>query len=101
MRRALALVAVVAMLAAGCGVPGSSRPVVVGDAPKLGARGDSSPVSPHGPDAAADARQLVEYYLQAAAWGNAVSQDRPHAYDDAVNRVRQFLTLDGRTRRPG
>ncbi len=98
---ALGLFAVTAVTA-GCGVPGSGPPVVVGAAPRLGARTDTTPVSPAGPERANDAQQLVDLYLQAAAWGNAVTTDRPRAVEEAAERARRFLTPQAASQwRPG
>lgn len=86
---------VVWMVAAGCGVPGSSRPVERGLAPQLSNLAEQ-PVAPEppGPDSASSASELVQFYLQQAAWGNAQGQDRPDALNDAVKRVRRYLVSD-------
>jgi hypothetical protein len=97
-RLAACLVAAGLVLGAGgCGVPGSSAPVVVGDAPKLEARLGTDDAQPLGPDGARNGTELVLRYLEAAAWANGTStEDRPKAMEDAAARVRAFFTDDAR-----
>ena len=84
-------------LLAGCGVPGKTRPVVVTDAPRLGAQNDANPEPPPGPEGAGTPLELVKRFLAAPAWGNEVTEDRPNAFNDAVNKVRQFMVDDKRS----
>jgi hypothetical protein len=76
-----------AVTMAGCGVPGNSGPVVVGAAPKAGTESEASTEQPPAPEGASSAADLVDRFLQAAAWGND-----PDASDEAETRVRRFLT---------
>jgi hypothetical protein len=83
------------LLMAGCGITGSRRPVVVGDAPRLGLRAEVPDASPPRPDDAHNAQELVELYLQAAAWANLGTTDPPQARS-AVERAQGFLTETAR-----
>lgn len=100
-RRRLATLAATALAAGvvtlgGCGVPDSSRPIVRGTAPPaVGVPPGPVPRAPQGPDDAISPQDLVQRYLQAAAWGNSRAADRPEAVDDAERRVRAFMTEDG------
>jgi hypothetical protein len=91
----LVLLAATAMVA-GCGVPANTKPVVVGDAPRLGAHSDANPKPPDGPDGAGTPLELVKRFLAASAWGNEITEDRPRAFDDAVDKVRQFIVEEQR-----
>jgi hypothetical protein len=62
--------ALLAPLLAGCGVPSSSKPVVVGAATPRGLSSDQAPITKQGPDRTIDAQELVRRYLRAMAWGN-------------------------------
>jgi hypothetical protein len=91
-RLGMILVALLGLLVpAGCGVPGKGRPIVVGEAPKLGGHSEVNPDPPPGPAGASTPVDLVKRYLQAAAWGDA-SANRPNGFPDAVDKVRSFLT---------
>ena len=83
---------------AGCGVPSSSEPIDRGTAPPARAQGKSVPNEPPGADAAQLPQDVVRLYLQAAAWGNSKSADRPGAIDAAERRLRGFLTPEGQTK---
>ncbi len=101
LRRAVAALVVAGVVAgsAGCGVPGSSAPIDRGPAPAAGVQQPQPvPPEPLGPDTAVSAQDLVQRYLQAAAWGNSKSADRPTAVDDAEQRVRKFLTPNAEQR---
>jgi hypothetical protein len=102
-RLAALLVAVVtALAAAGCGLPSRTQPTVVEDAPRPGGLSDTQTDQQPGPDNATGAQDLVERYLRAAAGGNEDTQDRPKGFDNAADRVREFLTKDAKeTWRPG
>ena len=68
-RRTAAVIGVaLAVSLAGCGITGSGRPVVVGDAPRLGLRAEVPDASVAQPDDAHTAPDLVKLYLEAAAW---------------------------------
>lgn len=93
--------ALVAPLLTGCGVPSSSRPVVVGAATPNGSSGDQASITGQGPDRNIDAQELVRRYLHAVAWGNDTSVD-PNAISGAITFAQKFLTPDGaRTWAPG
>jgi hypothetical protein len=86
---------------AGCGVPGSGRPVVVGPANRAATTGESGPQRPHGPGDATRVTELVDYFLQSSAGANRRLAD-PQAYQEAVANVRQFFADDSRnTWQPG
>jgi hypothetical protein len=93
---ALALALTVLVAVAGCGVPHSSNPVVVGEATPKGASNDRAPTPRQGPDRTIDAQELVRRYLRAAAGGNEVGQD-PGAMDGAANFARSFFTAAARS----
>jgi hypothetical protein len=76
-----------APLLTGCGVPSSSRPVVVGAAMPNGSSGDQSSVVKQGPDRIIDAQELVRRYLRAVAWAN-----EPAAAPEAIDDAKKFLT---------
>jgi hypothetical protein len=71
----------------GCGVPAHSGPAVVGEAPKAGTESEATAEQPPTPDGAGSAAELVDRFLQAAAWGND-----PDVVNEAVARVQRFLT---------
>jgi hypothetical protein len=79
---------------AGCGVPSSGRPVVVGAAPHNGTTSSSNVPVKEGPTGATDAQELVRRYLKAIAWGNEVSQDQSDALDKATGWAKNFFTPD-------
>jgi hypothetical protein len=89
-----ALTAGLVLAAGGCGVPRSGAPIDRGTAPPALPQGRSGPQAPEGPDGALTAQDLVRRYLQAAAWGNSKSADRPGAIDDAELRLRGFFTSE-------
>lgn len=95
LRRIAILVATASLIPglAACGVPTSSRPIIRGTAPEA-PRAAPEPVAhdPQGPDNALSAQDLVQRYLQAAAWGNSTGADRPDAVDKAELLARRFLT---------
>ncbi|HLV58292.1 MAG TPA: LpqB family beta-propeller domain-containing protein [Natronosporangium sp.] len=66
-------------LAAACGVPQWTDVVTEGSGPGAEPAGAAVPRVPPGPDEASDPKQLVQYFLQAAAAdpGNAVEELRP------------------------
>lgn len=91
--RVVAGVGLLGLVVAGCGVPGSSRPIDRGSAPPI--NGDKSATqltTPQGPDGATSPLDVVQRYLQAAAWSNSKGGDRPKAADEAEQLVRKFLT---------
>jgi hypothetical protein len=83
--------ALVAPLLTGCGVPSSSRPVVVGAATPNGSSGDQASITRQGPDRAIDAQELVRRYLHAVAWGNETLSDQ-NATGGAITFAQRFLT---------
>lgn len=87
--------ALLAPLLAGCGVPSSSKPVVVGAATPRGLSSDQAPITKQGPDRTIDAQELVRRYLHAMAWGNETTVD-DKATDTAVTFAKNFLTQDAR-----
>ncbi len=90
-----------ATVLAGCGVPSSSRPVVVGVATPKGSSSDQASITKQGPDRAVDAQELVRRYLRAVAWGNETIVD-DKATDAAVTFAKSFLTPEGgNTWQPG
>jgi Lipoprotein LpqB beta-propeller domain len=97
-RRASLLLVILVLAGSGtvsaCGIPGRTRPVVVTDAPGLGPHNDANPEPPPGPDGAGTPLELVKRFLAAPAWGNETTEDRPHAYDDAVESARRFIIED-------
>jgi hypothetical protein len=93
--------ALLAPLLAGCGVPSSSRPVVIGAATPKGSSSEQVPITKQGPDRTIGAQELVRRYLLAVAWGNETTVD-DKATDTAVTFARNFLTPESRnTWRPG
>lgn len=81
----VALAAMVGLAGAGCGVPVSTDVRVDGPVADTGATGaGGGSEAPPGPDDAVDDRQLVDYFLQAAAAdpGDAVEQLRPFIHSD-------------------
>jgi Lipoprotein LpqB beta-propeller domain/Sporulation and spore germination len=89
--------ALLAPLLTGCGVPSSSRPVVVGAAAPNGSFSEQVPITKQGPDRTIDAQELVRRYLRAVAGGNETTVDQ-----DATNKeatfAKNFLTEEaGRT----
>jgi hypothetical protein len=84
MRRVLALTALVALLAGGCGIPDDTGVTVVREGPSSGAAvsDDGVPAVPNPRSAANDPETLVDYYLEAAA-GDP---------DGALSRVKAFLS---------
>ena len=101
-RRTAAVIGVaLAVSLAGCGITGSGRPVVVGDAPRLGLRAEVPDASVAQPDDAHTAPDLVKLYLEAAAWANLTQSD-PTVAAAAVTRAQSFLTPEGRAKwQPG
>ena len=83
--------ALLAPLLAGCGVPSSSRPVVVGAAAPKGSSSEQVPITKQGPDRTIDAQELVRRYLRAVAWGNETIVDQ-QATDREANFAKNFLT---------
>jgi hypothetical protein len=86
-------VALLAPLLAGCGVPSSSKPVVVGAAAPNGSSGDQASIARQGPDRTIDAQELVRRYLRAMAWGNETAVD-PDATNTAAGFAKNFLTTE-------
>lgn len=95
MYAALAAV-LLAPLLAGCGVPSSSRPVVVGAATPKGSSSEQASITKQGPDRAIDAQELVRRYLRAVAWGNETIVD-PQATDREATFAESFITPDSRS----
>jgi hypothetical protein len=83
------------MLVAGCGVPSSSRPIVVRSAAQKGTISDRASITKDGPGATTDAQELVHRYLRALAWGNETMIDMG-ATDNAINFAKGFLTPEAR-----
>ncbi|WP_030434986.1 LpqB family beta-propeller domain-containing protein [Actinoplanes subtropicus] len=88
MRRLLAVAALAALLLSGCGIPDDTRVTVVGAGPSGGAgpREDQIQSVPNPREAASDPRQLLTYFLEAAA-GDP---------DHAAERVKAFLAPSAR-----
>jgi hypothetical protein len=82
--------ALLAPLLTGCGVPSSSKPVVVGAATPKGPASNQVPIAKDGPDRNIDAQELVRRYLRAVAWGNETLD--PKATGSAVDFAKTFLT---------
>jgi hypothetical protein len=80
-----------APLLAGCGVPSSSRPVVVGAAAPNGSSSDQASIAKQGPERVNDAQELVRRYLHAMAWGNETAVD-PDATNKEAAFAKTFLT---------
>jgi hypothetical protein len=89
---AVALAVASAVTVTGCGVPERTQPVIVGNPPREGGTPDVGNGLPPEPAGATSAQNLVERYLQAAAGGNESTTERPKPFDDAVVRVKEFLT---------
>jgi len=89
---ALALALASAVTVTGCGVPERTQPVIVGNPPREGGIPDVGNGRPPEPAGATSPQNLVERYLQAAAGGNESTTERPKVFDDAVARVKEFLT---------
>jgi hypothetical protein len=86
---AVALVALVAVLLAGCGIPGETGVRVDGPLPEAGSpQSNETAAPPPGPDQADSAVELVEYFLQAVA-GN------PAEPLEALREFVQFEERDG------
>ncbi|GAB1689572.1 LpqB family beta-propeller domain-containing protein [Krasilnikovia sp. M28-CT-15] len=75
-------VALAALGLGGCGIPDNSPVLPIGPGPSTGtSSGNDIPPTRNDREATLDKAQFVQYYLQAAAG----------VFDDATNRVRQFL----------
>jgi hypothetical protein len=83
--------ALLAPLLAGCGVPSSSKPVVVGAAAPKGSSSEQVPITKQGPDRTIDAQELVRRYLRSVAWGNETIVDQ-QATEREANFAKNFLT---------
>ncbi|GAB1645201.1 LpqB family beta-propeller domain-containing protein [Krasilnikovia sp. MM14-A1259] len=83
LRRLLAGAGLAALLLGGCGIPANSAVLPIGPGPSTGtSSGNDVPPTRNDRDATLDKSLFVQYYLQAAAG----------VFDDATNRVRQFLS---------
>jgi len=89
MRRLIALVALITLLAGGCGIPDNSGVTVVGNGPSGGLPAGDDGVVPdqNTRESTAEPAQLVKYYLQAAA-GDP---------EGALGRVKAFLSPEAAT----
>lgn len=74
-----------------CGIPSSSDPIRLGNAPTQGPP-EFDRRMPHQADDAKQPADLVEYFLLAAAGGNSTGGDRPDALLQAQSRMRDFFT---------
>jgi hypothetical protein len=84
-----------------CGVPSSSDPIRLGNAPTPGPP-DNNPRPLPGADDAKLPGDLVEYFLSAPAGANTIGGDRPDAVKQAQDRMRGFFTDNGQSQwQPG
>ncbi|MCU7725349.1 LpqB family beta-propeller domain-containing protein [Actinoplanes sp. KI2] len=82
MRRLLAVAALAALLLGGCGIPDETRVVVVGGGPSggVGAGQDPTQAAPNTRESAGDSKQLLQYFLEAAAGDPETAADRVKAF---------------------
>ena len=77
-----------------CGVPSTSDPIRLGNAPSQGP--PEFPVrTPPSAEEAKTSGDLVAYFLNAAAGGNTIGGDRPEALGQAKARLMEFFTEAG------
>ncbi|MFF5230388.1 LpqB family beta-propeller domain-containing protein [Dactylosporangium sp. NPDC000521] len=93
MKRVVALLATVAMVLGGCGLPDSTEPKYVGPA-AAPSRAQGRAEEPLKPDGITSLIALVNSYLKTSVGGNIASADQPDAVSETQVRMKTFMTKE-------